>query len=56
MTGDDSDRKVAYAVGEEDGPGRVYDTNPDRKLDKLPTEEELQDYVDYFKYNVCFSS
>ena len=54
MEGEDTDRKVAYRVRESDR--KPYDPDPDRKLDKLPTDMELQEYEDYFKYDVCFSS
>ena len=55
MEREDTDRKVAYRVRAEDRKG-VYDPDPDRKLDKLPTDRELQEYEDYFRYDVCFSS
>ena len=56
MLEDDTDRKVAYAVAEDEGQGKVYDPNPDRKLDKLPTEKELQEFVEWITYSGCFSS
>jgi hypothetical protein len=55
MPGDDTDREVIYRVRGEDRKG-VYDPDPDRNLNKLATERELQEYEDYFKYDVCFSS
>ncbi|MFQ5647847.1 MAG: hypothetical protein ACE5FW_01300 [Candidatus Aenigmatarchaeota archaeon] len=46
--------RVTYAVSEE-ALRKVYSTDPDKRLDKLPARWGPDEFAEYIKYDGCFS-